>query len=126
MNMTQKLSLKDQILILNSKLFNYDVKYILSIIEIDLLILSTLHRALDTLVDKLINVVVEHLPSPSARSGGGSSGSQNWLGNYTVTRGNVQLRLEVNERWGELELCSFRASGQLLVSFSKKISTIEH
>jgi hypothetical protein len=38
MNMTHKLSLKDQILILNSKSSNYDVKYILSIIEIDLLI----------------------------------------------------------------------------------------
>jgi hypothetical protein len=69
MNMTQKLSLKDQILFLNSKLSNYDVKYILSIIEIDLLILFTRRRALDTLIDKLINVVVvEHPPSPSARS----------------------------------------------------------
>jgi hypothetical protein len=52
MNMTQKLSLKDQMLILNSKLSNYDVKYILSIIEIDLLTLFTRRRALDTLVDK--------------------------------------------------------------------------
>jgi hypothetical protein len=35
MNMTQKLSLKDQFLILNSKLSNYDVTFVLSIIEID-------------------------------------------------------------------------------------------
>jgi hypothetical protein len=46
MNVTQKLSLKDQILILNSKLSNYDGKYILSIIEIDLLILFIRRRSL--------------------------------------------------------------------------------
>jgi hypothetical protein len=75
MNMTQKLSLKDQILILNSKLFNYDVKYISSIIEKDLLILFTRRCSLDTLIDKLINVVVEHPPSQSARNGAVLSGS---------------------------------------------------
>jgi hypothetical protein len=79
MNMTQKLSLKDQILILNSKFPNYDVKHISSIIEIDLLILFTRRRALDTLIEKLINVVVEHPPSPSARTGAVPSGSQNRL-----------------------------------------------
>jgi hypothetical protein len=30
-----------------------------------------------------------------------------------------------NERRGELELCFFRASGQLVLSFSRKIATIE-
>jgi hypothetical protein len=76
MNMTQKLSLKDQILILNSKLSNYDVKYIFLIIEIDLLILFTRRRDRDTLIDKLINVVVEHPPSPSVRTGAVRTGSK--------------------------------------------------
>jgi hypothetical protein len=30
-----------------------------------------------------------------------------------------------NERREELELCFFRASGQLVLSFSRKIATIE-
>jgi hypothetical protein len=51
MNVTQKLSLKDQILILNSKLSKYDVKYILSIIETDLLILFTGRRDLSRNTD---------------------------------------------------------------------------
>jgi hypothetical protein len=33
--------------------------------------------------------------------------------------------LVANERWGELELCFFRASGQLVLSFSKKIKIEE-
>jgi hypothetical protein len=84
MNMTQKLSLKDQILILNSKLSNYDVKYLLSIIEIDLLILFTRHRSLDTLIDKLVIVVVEHPPSQSARTGAVPSGSERYPKSVTT------------------------------------------
>jgi hypothetical protein len=42
------------------------------------------------------------------------------------THSSVILGIIVaNERWGEFELYFFRASGQLVLSFSKKIATIE-